>query len=303
MDTARAQRILRQHLLTDHLFGVNTVPTSGSSVTPAAISSESLSSASPPAPPVPQASASQRSRESFHLQAPSPVAVTHDLTHAGESVWAKITIPNAAGNASLNTDEKQQLLDQMNQLEVTTCKQCDLCQGRTQTVFGEGSVKADLMFIGEGPGRDEDQQGRPLVGKPGELLGKMIVAMGFKQEEVYIANVVKCRPPNNRTPALSQVQACGEYLLRQIAIIQPKVIVTLGGPAANLLLDTPEGITKIRGNWHSFDALKPDGPSIDVMPTFHPAYLLRSYTKDNREKVWKDLQAVISRLEKYTHRV
>ncbi|MBL4702720.1 MAG: uracil-DNA glycosylase [Phycisphaeraceae bacterium] len=291
MDSARAQRILRQHLLTDHLFGVNIVPTSGSSVTSASVALESQSSDAPPD------SLSQHPREFFHLQAASPVVVPHDLTHAGESIWSKITIPNAAGNASLNTDEKQQLLDQINQLEVTSCQQCDLCQARTQTVFGEGSAKADLMFIGEGPGRDEDQQGRPIVGKPGDLLGKMIVAMGFKPEEVYIANVVKCRPPNNRTPTLSQVQACGGYLLRQIAIIQPKVIVTLGGPAANLLLDTTEGITKIRGNWHSFDALKPQGPSIDVMPTFHPNYLLRSYTKDNREKVWKDLQAVITRLQ------
>ena len=294
MDEMREQRILRQHILTDHLLGVGTVPTSWTPQNRHQPQSQTQQTPMRPAPsrPVPPPPTEYR------LNAQSPKPTTMPATSVIESLWNRISIPNAGGHESLTADEKQQLLDQMNQQEVSTCRQCDLCRGRTQTVFGEGRSTADLMFIGEGPGQNEDIQGRPFVGKASELLEKMIQAMGFKRDEVYIANVVKCRPPNNRTPQLTEVQACGGYLLRQIAIIQPKVIVTLGGPAAQLMLNTQLGITKIRGDWHTFDALKPDGPSIDVMPTFHPAYLLRSYTHDNRKKVWADLQAVIERLGK-----
>lgn len=256
-----------------------------------------------PAPlqaPVPVTTASSpaiKPRENFKLQtSPPPVSTPPPATRVAESLWNQISIPNAGGNASLNAQEKQELLDQMNRFEVQSCRSCDLCKTRTQTVFGEGKATAQLMFVGEGPGQNEDLQGRPFVGKAGSLLEKMIVAMGLSRQEVYIANVVKCRPPNNRTPQTAEVLACGAYLLRQIAIIQPKVIVTLGGPAAQLILNTKQGITRTRGQWHSFDALKPEGPAIDVMPTFHPAYLLRSYTHDNRQKVWQDLQAVMTRL-------
>jgi DNA polymerase len=297
MEDARQARILRQHVLTDHLLGVSDVPMAyrapqSHRMADADSSSDQRFSAPTQTMPTP-------SRQPFALKPESkPAKPTPIATSVIESLWNRITIPNAAGNAALTHDEKQDLLDQMNRLEVMSCRQCDLCKSRTQTVFGEGSASADLMFVGEGPGQNEDLQGRPFVGKAGELLDKMILAMGFKRESVYIGNVVKCRPPNNRTPQLTEVQACGAYLLRQIAIIQPKVIVTLGGPAAQLLLNTTQGITRIRGQWHTFDALKPDGPSIDVMPTFHPAYLLRSYTHDNRKKVWDDLQAVVQRLGK-----
>ncbi len=295
MDELRQQRILRQHILTDHLMGVGTVPMSILPQAPAP--SERPQQAMPTRQQSPPPSASRPSNFQLSNQ-PSTPKPSPPATSVIESLWNRITIPNAAGNESLTVEEKQQLLDQMNTMEVSTCRQCDLCKARTQTVFGEGSASAQLMFIGEGPGQNEDLQGRPFVGRAGELLDKMIQAMGFKREDVYIANVVKCRPPNNRTPQLTEVQACGGYLLRQIAIIQPKVIVTLGGPAAQLMLNTQTGITRIRGQWHTFDALKPEGPSIDVMPTFHPAYLLRSYTHDNRKKVWSDLQAVIERLGK-----
>ena len=290
MDSDRAQRILRQHVLTDHLLGVNEVPMA-EVILPASMPIQA-------ARPVQTApSPAVQPRENFKRSAPpSPVSAPIVATSISESLWNQISIPNAGGNASLNEQEKQDLLDQMNRFEVQSCRCCDLCKTRTQTVFGEGKATADLMFVGEGPGQNEDLQGRPFVGKAGELLEKMIIAMGLSRKEVYIANVVKCRPPNNRTPQTAEVLACGGYLLRQIAIIQPKVIVTLGGPAAQLILNTKQGITRTRGQWHSFDALKPDGPAIDVMPTFHPAYLLRSYTHDNRQKVWQDLQAVIKRL-------
>ena len=128
------------------------------------------------------------------------------------------------------------------------------------------------------------------------MLNKQIAAMGLAREQVYITNIVKCRPPNNRAPLRPEIDACWGYLLRQVRIVMPKVIVTLGGPATKSLLETDKGITAIRGVWHNFDGLAPDGPSIPVMPTFHPAYLLRAYTPENRGKVWSDLQAVMKRL-------
>ncbi len=192
---------------------------------------------------------------------------------------------------------KLQLLEAMDRDEVKGCVKCALSSGRTHTVFGEGDADARLLFIGEGPGQTEDELGRPFVGRAGELLDKQITAMGLTREQVYIANIVKCRPPQNRVPAPDEVQACFDYLLRQIEIIQPEVIVTLGGPATKTILQTSDGITKIRGTWFEFTGLVlRGGEAIPVMPTFHPAYLLRSYTVDNRRKVWSDLQQVMQRL-------
>jgi DNA polymerase len=155
-------------------------------------------------------------------------------------------------------------------------------------VFGEGDFKARLMFVGEGPGRDEDLQGRPFVGKAGELLDKMIGAIGLKREQVYIANVVKCRPPDNRTPTPEEAHACLGYLHRQIELIQPVVIVTLGATPLRELVGVSEGITKVRGQWRR---VKVGDREIPVMPTFHPAYVLRQYTQDVRRAVWADLKA------------
>ena len=177
----------------------------------------------------------------------------------------------------------------------------------TNIVFGEGAADADLMFVGEAPGEQEDLTGRPFVGRAGQLLEKMIVAMGFSRETVYICNVLKTRPPNNATPTSEEARLCAPYLLEQIRIISPKVIVTLGLPASHLLLGTTSPMRALRGRWHPFpppasahalisDHDVNDYPSIEVMPTYHPAYLLRSYTEDNRRKVWSDLQMVISRL-------
>lgn len=175
------------------------------------------------------------------------------------------------------------------------CPHCTTATGHTQTVFGEGNCDAEIMFVGEAPGAEEDRTGRPFVGRAGQKLDQMIQAMGLDRKDVYIANVLKSRPPDNRTPLQSEVDACGPYLQRQIQIIQPKVIVTLGGPATKLLLNTDIGITKLRGVWAEYrddDA----GLIIPVMPTFHPAYLLRNYTPDTRRKVWSDLQAVLAQL-------
>jgi DNA polymerase len=168
------------------------------------------------------------------------------------------------------------------------CLACALGPGRLKFVFGEGDPAARLMFVGEGPGRDEDLQGRPFVGKAGELLDKMIGAIGLKREETYIANVVKCRPPDNRTPSTEEARICLGYLRRQIELIQPAVIVTLGATPLRELVGISEGITKARGQWKRVNV---GGREIPVMPTFHPAYVLRQYTQDVRRAVWADLKA------------
>lgn len=161
-------------------------------------------------------------------------------------------------------------------------------------VFGEGDPKARIMFIGEAPGEEEDKTGRPFVGRAGQLLDKMIVAMGLKREDVYIANVLKTRPIDNATPTNDEIAACKPYLLEQVAIISPIAIVSLGKPAAQCLLNSTESMSAMRGTWRQILLL--DGRKVPVMPTFHPAFLLRSYTPDNRAKVWSDLQKVMERV-------
>jgi len=174
--------------------------------------------------------------------------------------------------------------------QIRTCNTCPLHTSRKNTVPGEGNPnQPDVMFIGEGPGADEDAQGRPFVGKAGQLLDKMIVAMGYKREEVFIANIVKCRPPGNRVPLPEEMSACTPYLKAQIALIQPKLIVALGKTAVEGLLNERVAITRLRGTWRTYEG-------IDLMPTFHPAYLLRSPGK--KREVWTDLQAVLTKLGK-----
>lgn len=171
------------------------------------------------------------------------------------------------------------------QLKAATanCRACRLCEGRHNVVFADGSEQADLMFIGEGPGADEDAQGVPFVGKAGQLLSKMIAAMQFQRSEVYIANIVKCRPPGNRNPADDEMDSCLPYLNRQIQLVSPKVIVLLGNVALKGLMKRG-GISRLRGQWLDYKGIK-------VMPTFHPAYLLR-YEAAKRD-AWSDLQQVM----------
>ena len=170
------------------------------------------------------------------------------------------------------------------------CKRCKLHEGRTNIVFGVGDPRAKLMFIGEGPGADEDAKGEPFVGRAGKKLDEMITAIGLRREQVYIANIVKCRPPKNRDPERDEIETCSPFLVRQIETIRPRVIVTLGSPATRTLLATRVGITRLRGTWQSYRG-------IAVMPTFHPAYLLRAYTPENRRNVWEDLKAAKARMD------
>ncbi|HOD81867.1 MAG: Uracil DNA glycosylase superfamily protein [Planctomycetes bacterium ADurb.Bin126] len=202
----------------------------------------------------------------------------------------------ASPYAGLSSHDKAAALEAIFRDEAAHCKQCVLHKGRNHVVFGEGNVDAELAFVGEGPGEDEDHTGRPFVGRAGQLLTKMIAAMGLGRNDVYICNMVKCRPPGNRTPLPDEVQACWGFLMRQLQILQPKVIVTLGNPATQGLLNTRVGITKLRGHWQRLPDLAPGLAGISVMPTFHPSYVLRSYTTDIRGKVWADLQMVMERL-------
>jgi DNA polymerase len=192
--------------------------------------------------------------------------------------------------------DKPASMEAIDSAEVRGCTRCLLHQSRSQTVFGEGDPDADLVFVGEGPGADEDRTGRPFVGRAGQLLTKMITAMGLSRERVYICNLVKCRPPGNRTPLPDEVDACWSYLLRQLQILQPAVIVTLGNPATKQLLQTRTGITRLRGNWQRLPALADGLADIPVMPTFHPSYVLRRYTAEVRGQVWGDLQQVMAQL-------
>lgn len=173
---------------------------------------------------------------------------------------------------------------------VLACTLCDLHRFRTRAVPGEGDWEAELMFIGEGPGRDEDLQGRPFVGRAGQLLRKIIAAMTFREDEVYITNMVKCRPPENRVPHYEEIEACSRYLIRQIELIRPKVIVTLGKTPTDHFVPGREGMTARRGRFGSY-------LGIPVMPTFHPSYLVRN--EGNRElkrMVWEDMQKVMALL-------
>jgi len=171
--------------------------------------------------------------------------------------------------------------------ELGDCQRCKLCSGRKQIVFGSGNPKAELVFVGEGPGEEEDKQGIPFVGAAGQLLTKMIEAMKFSRDTVYICNVVKCRPPGNRNPEPDEIQACEPFLRAQLRVIKPKVIVALGKFAAQTLLREDTAITRLRGQWRQYEG-------IDLMPTFHPAYLLRS--PDEKKKAWMDLQDVMKKL-------
>jgi DNA polymerase len=179
------------------------------------------------------------------------------------------------------------------------CTRCKLYKGRTKIVFGVGNPSAELMFVGEGPGADEDAQGEPFVGRAGQLLNNMILAMGLQREDVYIANVVKCRPPGNRTPEPDECETCSPFLMRQIAAIKPKVVVALGATAARNLLAMNSSLGDLRGRWYDFKPAGAPGndsawPGARLAVTYHPAYLLR----DPRQKgeAWKDLQMVMKYL-------
>ena len=179
--------------------------------------------------------------------------------------------------------------------EVHRCRKCQLGSLRTNAVPGEGNPNAQIVFVGEGPGADEDAQGRPFVGRAGQLLDKVIAAMGLKRSDVFICNILKCRPPDNRDPRPEEIISCLPYLQRQIELINPDVIVALGAHAARTLLNTNKPIGQLRGQFHQYYAGL-GRPSIKLMATYHTAYLLRNYSQENRRRLWEDMKKVLTEL-------
>ena len=217
----------------------------------------------------------RRSMAADAADAPSPTPI--------ENMPAPIQIPSF-----------QPADDSMLQIlaDIGDCRRCRLHQGRNKIVFGSGNEQSPLVFVGEGPGADEDAQGLPFVGRAGQLLTQMIdntaskEGIRIKRENVYICNVVKCRPPENRTPEPDEMETCGQFLFRQLMAIQPKAIVALGGTAAKALLGAKEGVTKLRGKWHNWR-------DIPVMVTYHPSYLLRPYNQNAKREAWEDLKKAL----------
>ncbi|MEM7682237.1 MAG: uracil-DNA glycosylase [Planctomycetota bacterium] len=286
MNSLRKQRLARQHLEADRMLGVTAVPVSDQP--PAAVLSDPASTpthqAVAPAPRAPQPPSPMRSAP------PSRRAVAPGPTPPPAPLQAQI---GAVKLRDVPPDHRPAALAELRQKLADDPAVQRLQPPGTQIVFGEGTPTADIAFIGEGPGENEDRLARPFVGKAGQLLDKMITAMGLDRADVYLSNAVNFRPPGNRAPTPEETAACLPYLLEQLAIVRPKAVVLLGGSAARALLDTKTGITRLRGSWQSITRLDPPLP---VMPTFHPAYLLRSYTVDNRKKVWADLQEVLAKV-------
>lgn len=253
-DPQIAFRIVSQAADTARLLGVDFLPVASAPASPASAPVESAAPASP---------------ESDDRLSPADRAVR---------------IPDLAP-----VPDVTQALDELRARYERESVVAQRLEGWTNIVFGDGDPHADLVFVGEAPGANEDEQGIPFVGRAGQKLNDMISAMGLSRETVYICNVLKVRPPGNRTPTSDESALDGVFLDEQLAILRPKVIVTLGKPAAAYILGTNEAMGRLRGNWHDYRG-------VPVMPTFHPAYLLRAYTKENRERVWSDLQQVMEKL-------
>ncbi len=244
---------------------------------PAPAPAPALDQAPPPPPPTPSRPPAVAAPPPPDMRLPArpapPAASPADMpSRCGD-------LPDVAGDS----------LDRI-AVEVAACTACDLCRSRTRTVPGQGNpTHPDILFVGEAPGHDEDQQGLAFIGPAGQLLTRMIAGMGYTRDQVFIANINKCRPPENRAPTPAEMAACLPFLQRQIALLQPRVIVALGSTAVNGLLDVPKGmgITKLRGTWLRF-------AGIDLMPTFHPSYLLRNEAE--KRPVWDDLKNVLRRL-------
>lgn len=205
---------------------------------------------------------------------------------ASRSVARAVALPVAQGPSLFEAAERIEGDTLLRiRADIGDCKRCKLCRSRKHIVFGDGNEKAELVFVGEGPGHDEDVQGLPFVGRAGKLLTQMIEAMGLERRDVYICNVLKCRPPENRTPERDEVAACSPFLVRQIEAIRPKVIACLGGVAAQTLLNTNLSISHFRGEWLEFRGMR-------LIATYHPAYLLRNPSA--KGEVWKDLQKIMA---------
>lgn len=287
MSDAARQR-LRLWLRSEQALGLRSVPVPASfpalSAEPAGLTPAAMPARRSDQPDAPAADPDQP-------LAPAAGAGASTLFPGGDPTGL---LPPDPGRGPFDTpplvaEEKRLRLLAMDENEVRGCTRCRLSETRTKTVFGEGDADAAVFFIGEGPGENEDRTGRPFVGKAGQLLDRMIAAMGLARDKVYIANTVKCRPPGNREPAPDEVATCTPYLVRQLEVVRPRVIVTLGRPATQYMLQTKLSMSRLRGQWQEWRGIK-------LMPTFHPAYVLRQYTEAVRKAVWEDLRKVMAEL-------
>lgn len=315
MDDARLSRLVRQHALTSRLMGVDFVPSfvrgpgvaapdgmdAGAEPGPATLVAPTAGVAAVVAEaaevargrPAPGARASKAPDETGTIEIKPARVSPPVVTDAKPAASAEKSTPGAA-SAKRDRPEAQAALDALRARYEAEAPHRRFVTAHTRIVFGEGDPCARLVFVGEAPGEEEDRTGRPFVGRSGELLTKMIVAMGLSREHVYICNVMKTRPPNNATPTASEIEICEPYLREQLAIIGPEAIVTLGLPAARALLHTQESMTKMRGRWREYELGA--GRVVPLMPTFHPAYVLRNYTDETRGQVWSDLCMVLEKL-------
>jgi uracil-DNA glycosylase len=263
---------LVRHLETDLLLGVRAVPLS-----------------------VPAPSRSRLPATTTRSQRPAGDGGTPVKTGGARSAAGALPreLRLQAGASEDEVAQRREALRLLDEQQVKVCTKCHLCQTRTKTVFGQGHPAARLVFVGEAPGRDEDLQGLAFVGKAGQLLTKMIEAMGLSRDDVFICNTLKCRPPDNRTPTPNEIAACWPFLDQQLQIIQPEVIVALGKPASQTLLRTTESIGRLRGQFHDYyiSGTPMVGKPTPLMPTFHPAYLLRDPSE--KGKAWSDLKQVM----------
>jgi DNA polymerase len=326
----RLRKIVMQHAETSRLLGVDFVPVysqAGSDLAPAdaaetdevSLQSE-VTTSSPNASVLRAESATVQARIDYQQPAPSRAAVFRaSIDEAANRAAAKPVVSKQSDAApAIFPDEpsgpvrapegvpggkptdraaSQALLDELRAEYEKAAPHKPFITTYNKIVFGEGDPCSRIMFIGEAPGEDEDRTGRPFVGRAGQLLEKMIVAMGLSREQVYIANVMKVRPPGNATPTPQEAAASAPFLYKQISIVKPDVIVTLGLPASRTILNSDDSMAALRGTWWAFrDRHAAAGRIIPVMPTYHPAYVLRSYTPEVRGKVWSDLVQVLGRL-------
>ncbi|MBC7835180.1 MAG: uracil-DNA glycosylase [Phycisphaerales bacterium] len=257
-DAARLAKIARQHAQTSKLMGVDFVPIF---------------------------------RSSTLIQMVEPDASAPSAIFEPKSAPLAPTLQQPDGGR--DRAETQRLLDAVRARYEHDAPHQHFVTAHTTIVFGSGDPCARLMFIGEAPGAEEDKAGLPFVGRAGQLLEKMIVAMGLSREQVYITNVLKTRPPNNATPTMDEAALCEPCLSEQIRVVRPEVIVALGLPASRVLLKSDDAMARLRGRWHEW---RGEGVTVPVMPTYHPAFVLRSYTPEIRGKVWSDLRIVMDRL-------
>ncbi|MBY0260703.1 MAG: uracil-DNA glycosylase [Phycisphaerales bacterium] len=317
-ESQRLARILAQHARASLSMGVDCLPIGAGAAMPLEQPRASLTHSAPAAvavavAPAAVVEAAKPKVSPVPVPAPPPpptrpvaalpvvAAIVEPKGDARRPLASKPTTPERSPSAGVDEsrDEAQELLDELRRRYEADAPHAAFNTDFTNIVFGEGDPRARLMFVGEAPGADEDRTGRPFVGKAGQLLDKMVLGLGLAREQVYIANVLKTRPPNNATPTSDECAACAPYLYEQIAIVRPEVIVTLGLPATRTLLNTMEAMGKLRGVWAEFKTpALPGLPSraVPVMPTYHPAFLLRAYTTENRQKVWSDLLKAAERL-------